>query len=59
MTANKTGELDTVENDVAIVWAEEQPYILCVMSNELSDTEAARAQIIAVSEQIYALIADV
>ena len=59
VTANKTGELDTVENDVAIVWAGEQPYILCVMSNELSDTEAARAQITAVSEQIYALIADV
>ena len=32
VTANKTGELDTVENDVAIVWAGEQPYILCVMS---------------------------
>ena len=59
VTANKTGELDTVENDVAIVWAGEQPYILCVMSNELSDTEAARAQITAVSEQIYGLIADV
>lgn len=58
VTANKTGELDTVENDVAIVWAGEQPYILCVMSNELSDTEAARAQIIAVSEKVYAWTAN-
>lgn len=58
VTANKTGELDTVENDVAIVWAEEQPYILCVMSNELSDTGAARAQITAFSEKVYAWIAN-
>lgn len=58
VTANKTGELDTVENDAAIVWAEEQPYILCVMSNELSDTGAARAQITALSEKVYAWIAN-
>lgn len=58
VTANKTGELDTVENDVAIVWAEEQPYILCVMSNELSDTGAARAQITAFSEKVYAWTAN-
>lgn len=58
VTANKTGELDTVENDAAIVWAEEQPYILCVMSNELSDTEAARAQITAFSEKVYAWISN-
>lgn len=55
-TANKTGELDTVENDAAIIWAGEKPYILCVMSGGLSDPTEARAQITALSAQVYALL---
>ena len=52
-TANKTGELDTVENDAAIIWAGESPYILCVMSEQLSDPAAARECIVDISQQIY------
>ena len=32
-TANKTGELDNVDNDAAIVWSPECTYILCIMSS--------------------------
>lgn len=53
-TANKTGELDTVENDAAIVWAGETPYILCVMAQDLPDPATARSRITALSQQVYA-----
>ena len=33
-TANKTGELDNVDNDAAIVWSPECTYILCIMSSD-------------------------
>ena len=36
LSANKTGELDDVENDAAIVFAG-RPYILCVMSDGVND----------------------
>lgn len=52
-TANKTGELDTVENDAAIVWSGDSPYILCVMSQDIADTSAARSHIVAISQQVY------
>lgn len=35
-TANKTGELDDVENDAAIIFAG-HPYIICVMSDGVND----------------------
>lgn len=52
-TANKTGELDTVENDAAIIWSGDSPYILCVMSQDVLDASAARSHIVAVSQQVY------
>lgn len=52
-TANKTGELENVENDAAIVWAGEHPYIVCIMSSELQNTSEARDRIVSMSEQIY------
>ena len=52
-TANKTGELSTVENDAAIIWAHEQPYIICVMSENLKDTSIAREEIVSFSKKIY------
>lgn len=52
-TANKTGELSDVENDAAIIWADGQPYILCVMADQLTDTQAAREKIVALSSEIY------
>lgn len=52
-TANKTGELSNVENDVAIVFAGENPYILCVMSENLKDAAEARRVIVNLSSGIY------
>ena len=54
-SANKTGELDTVENDAAIIFAD-TPYILCVMSENLSDVGAAQSNIVGISTDMYNLI---
>lgn len=56
-TANKTGELDTVENDAAIIWSGDSPYILCVMSEDITNAGAARNHIVAVSQQVYQSVA--
>ncbi len=53
VTANKTGELSDVENDVAIIFDKESPYIICTMMSELSDTYTAQAAITSLSSQIY------
>lgn len=52
-TANKTGELSNVENDACIVWSEGGTYILCIMSEELTDVTAARREIVALSKLVY------
>ena len=52
-TANKTGELENVENDAAIVWAGEHPYIVCIMSSNLQNASEARERIVSMSKQIY------
>lgn len=52
-TANKTGELDTVENDAAIVFKGDTPYVLVVMSSGLSDTSKARQDIVSISKIVY------
>ena len=51
--ANKTGELDRVENDAAVVLTENSPYILCVMSENLGDTASARQAIVSISSEVY------
>lgn len=52
--ANKTGELDTVENDAAIIYnAPSTDYIMCIMSQGLSDTASARVHIAELSREIY------
>jgi len=50
-TANKTGELDTVQNDAAIVFSE-SPYVLCVMSEDVS-SGAAITSIVELSSEVY------
>lgn len=50
---NKTGELSDVENDAAIVYSANGPYILCIMSEDLSDAYEARQFIIKASKTIY------
>lgn len=55
-SANKTGELDDTENDVAIVFGKNSDYIICVMSGGLTDTASARAKIAEVSSETYQYI---
>ena len=52
--ANKTGETDSCQHDAAIVFGESGDYILCVMSEGLTDTEAAAALIQEISAGVYA-----
>lgn len=51
--ANKTGELSDVENDVAIVYSPACDYIICVMANDLPDTNSAQKNIIKLSSLTY------
>lgn len=51
--ANKTGELGAVENDAAIVFMEGNPYILCVMSENVAEPSSARQAIINISSDVY------
>ena len=54
-TANKTGELDTVENDAAIIYdtAKGIDLVICFMSQDLTDTQAAQSTIAADARAIY------
>lgn len=52
-TANKTGELDNVENDAAIVYGDSGAYILCVIMNDLQDTARGRNAIKSLSSDVY------
>lgn len=52
-SANKTGELPDVENDAAIVFKENAPYVLCVITNRLPDPAAGRTLITSLSAMIY------
>ena len=51
--ANKTGELSTTENDVAIVFSQKADYILCVISNDLNSTQSAQESIRKISGTVY------
>ena len=54
-TANKTDELDTVENDAAIIYdtAKGIDLVVCFMSQDLTDTGAAQSTIAADARAIY------
>lgn len=54
-TANKTGELDTVENDAAIIFdtAKGIDLVVCFMSQDLTDTSAAQNTIASDARAIY------
>ena len=49
-TANKTGELDNVDNDAAIIWSPSCTYILCIMS---SDAGGRISEIRKLSSMVY------
>lgn len=51
--ANKTGELTGVESDVAIVFGEKNPYIICFMTDGVTDSSAAVDCIAEMSGRIY------
>ena len=55
-SANKTGELSDVENDIAIIFSINHPYIICIMSDGLSDTYSARQSETEISRRIYSYI---
>lgn len=51
--ANKTGETDTDQHDMAIVYGPETTYILCVMSENCSDGNTAVENIRSISRVVY------
>lgn len=55
-TANKTGELDDVQNDAAIVFAG-KPYIICVMADGVEDYQPPIDSIVDISEETYIYLA--
>ena len=52
-TASKTGELDDVENDAAILYDTDNDLIIVFMSEHLGDCGAAQSTIASLSRQIY------
>lgn len=50
---NKTGEMDTVENDIAIVYGEKSDYILCVLSGGWENKNEAISHISEISAVTY------
>lgn len=56
VTANKTGELEYVEGDVAIIYSPSITYILAVIGDELSDTGEAQLLIKSISEAVYSYL---
>lgn len=53
VVANKTGELLQIENDAAIVYGDQVPYIFCVITAQLQDADTARTAIAQLSGNIY------
>ena len=52
-TANKTGELDYMQGDAAIVYAPSGTYILVVLADDLTNAGNAQAEIRELSEYVY------
>ncbi len=53
VVANKTGELEDVEHDVAIIYGEDADYILCVLLSQLSSNQSGVETISSISGLIY------
>ena len=50
--ANKTGELEDVQNDAAIVFAK-KPYIICIMAEGVTDYQTPIDAIVEISNKSY------
>lgn len=57
LVANKTGELEDVQNDVAIVFSR-TPFILCVMSDGIYDFNAAGTGVVNIADISYSYVRD-
>lgn len=55
-TANKTGENDTEQHDIAIVYGEKTTYLLCIMSENCPKEAAAVKNIQDISRVVYAYL---
>ena len=57
VVANKTGELDTVENDVGIVFSEHGDYIVIFLSSKIDDKDGTIDAIANTSRDLYDYLA--
>ena len=57
--ANKTGETDTTQHDIAIVYGNHTDYILCVMSEKCPKEEDAIDDIRKISAMVYEYLGNV
>ena len=53
LCGNKTGEMDTTENDAAIIYAEDCDYILVVLSSDWNSKDEAISRIASLSSLVY------
>ena len=53
LVGNKTGEMDTTENDAAIIYGPECDYILVVLSSDWSSKDNAIFSIRDISSMVY------
>ena len=58
-SANKTGELSGIQNDVALVFAPGGTYVICVMSEDVSDYASEQTFIAELSHVVYLYLEDV
>lgn len=55
-TANKTGETDISQHDIAIVYGDKTTYVLCVMSENCKNADDAVDDIRSISRVVYAYL---
>lgn len=53
LVGNKTGEMDTVENDTAVIYGDKSDYILCVLSSDWDNKNEAISHIAEISSMVY------
>lgn len=58
VVGNKTGELQDVQNDAAIVFVDGNPYILCVMSQNLVNGDEAISSTAKLSGDVYSYVTE-
>ena len=54
LCGNKTGEMDSTQNDAAIVYSDACDYILVVLSSDWSSSDEAISRIQNISSEVYA-----